>query len=222
MNDQLARSLFMEYLYDEIDEKDKQRLEGYLENNPKLQEELDNLQHTRMLLQRMPEEQPTQKLLVMEPRKRTFRQWWSEAKYLLPQTLWGKTGFALAAGFVLLMLVGSIAKLHIASTDTGYSISLGYQPPANEGLSSQQTEALINQIRQENAVMLSEFAESMNRQNDRQIEQVVTYFEQQRMNDLQLIDQNLYQMQQTNGYRWQQANQFLGEVLQSVSLNENN
>ena len=34
MNHELARSLFMDYLYDEIEEEDKQRLEAYLEEHP--------------------------------------------------------------------------------------------------------------------------------------------------------------------------------------------
>ncbi len=221
MNDQLARSLFMDYLYEEITPEDKQRLEAYLKEHPALQNELDKLQQTRKLLLQMPEEQPSQKILMLEPRKRSFSQWWQDARYLLPQSFWGKTAFAAAAGFILLMVIGSIAKVHVETTDAGYSLSLGYRPVINEGLSVQQTEALVDQIRQENAAMLTDYAETLNRQNEQQMRQVVQYFEQQRMNDLQLIDQNLTQLQQANSYRWQQANRYLGEVLQNVSLNGN-
>lgn len=221
MNDQLARSLFMDYLYDEITAEEKQRLETYLGEHPALQEELERLQKTRLLLQQMPAELPGQKLLVMEPHKRSFGQWWNEAKTLFPQTALGKTGFAIAATFALMMIIGSVARVHVAPTDAGYAISLGYQPVIQEGLSEQQANDLINQIRRDNASMLSEYAETMSEQNRQQFRQVVQYFEQQRYNDLQLIDQNLDLFQQANNYRWQQANRFLGEVLQNVSLNEN-
>lgn len=73
MNDQLARSLFMDYLYSEISESEKKKLETYLEENPKLREELDQLRQTRSLLQKMSEADPAQKLLMMEPRNRSFR-----------------------------------------------------------------------------------------------------------------------------------------------------
>lgn len=221
MNNQLARSLFMDYLYDEIASEDKKRLEAYLKEHPELQKELDRLQQTRSLLLQMPEEQPSQKLLVMEPRKRTFSQWLQEAGYLMPQSFLGKTGLAIAAGFVLLMVIGSVTKVHVSTVESGFSISLGYQPVINEGLSVQQTEALIDQIRRDNAAMLADYAGSLNSQNEQQLRQLVQYFEQQRMNDLQLIDQNLTQLQQANSYRWQQANRYLGEVLQNVSLNGN-
>jgi len=222
MNDQLARSLFMDYLYDEISAKDKERLENYLETRPSLQEELDKLQQTRKMLQQLPAAEPDRKLLVMEPRKRSFSQWWKEAQNLMPQTIWGKSGFAIAASLILLLLIGSVAKIHISSTDAGYSVSLGYQPVVNEGLSARQVEALITQIRSENAAMLDEYAETLQRQNREQLQQLVQYVDQQRMQDLQLIDYNLNQVQQANSYRWQEANRFLGEVLQNISLNENN
>jgi len=222
MNDQLARSLFMDYLYDEISAKDKERLENYLETRPSLQEELDKLQQTRKMLQQLPAAEPDRKLLVMEPRKRSFSQWWKEAQNLMPQTIWGKSGFAIAASLILLLLIGSVAKIHISSTDAGYSVSLGYQPVVNEDLSARQVEALITQIRSENAAMLDEYAETLQRQNREQLQQLVQYVDQQRMQDLQLIDYNLNQVQQANSYRWQEANRFLGEVLQNISLNENN
>ncbi|NGP77720.1 hypothetical protein G3570_13820 [Balneolaceae bacterium YR4-1] len=221
MNDQLARNLFMDYLYDEISTEKKKELENYLEEHPGLQQELDKLEQTRALLQRMPAGEPDQKLLVMEPRKRSFRSWWNEARNLLPQTYLGKTGFAIAAGFVLLMIIGSVAKVHIAPTDAGYALSLGYQPVVNEGLSTQQAESFLQQIRRENAAMLTEYMQALAEENNQQLRQVVGYFEQQRMNDLQLIDHQLSRIQESNGYRWQQTNRYLGEVLQNVNFNEN-
>lgn len=222
MNDQLARSLFMDYLYDEISAEDKTRLKTYLDDNPHLQKELEKLQQTRNLLQQLPASEPDRKLLVMEPRKRSFGQWWDEARNLLPQSTWGKTGFAIAASLLFLLLIGSVAKVHIASTETGYSLSLGYQPVVNEGLSARQAEALITQIRSENAAMLDKYAQELHQQNSDQLQQLIRYVDQQRMQDLQLIDQNLNRFQQANNYRWQEANRFFGEVLQNISLNDNN
>lgn len=221
MNDQLARNLFMDYLYDEISTEKRKELELYLQEHPSLQDELHKLQRTRLLLQQMPADQPDQKLLVMEPRTRSFKNWLNDARNLFPQTFWGKTGFAVAASFVLLMIIGSVTKLHIAPTEAGYSVSLGYQPVVNEGLSAQQAELFLEQIREDNAAILTEYMQTVNQEHNEQLRQVVRYFEHQRMNDLQLIDQNLSQLQQANSYRWQQANRYLGEVLQNVNLNDN-
>jgi len=103
MNDQLARSLFMDYLYDEISDAEKSKLESYLANNPELEQELTKLKQTRSLLQQMPEAEPNQQLLMVEPRERTFAQWWEEAKNLLPHSFFGKTAIATAAGLILFL-----------------------------------------------------------------------------------------------------------------------
>jgi hypothetical protein len=218
MNEQLARSLFMDYLYDEIEETDKQQLELFLSTHPELQEELHQLRQTRNLLQQAPVPEAVQQLLVVEPGRRNFAQWWQEAKNLFPQTLLGKWSFAMAAGLLLIFFAGSAARLNISFTDAGTSITFGYTPVIQEGLSQQQVQELLQQVQEENATLLADYAQTVTRQNREQLQQVVQYFEQQRYNDLQLIDQNLDQVKQSNTYRWQQTNRFLGEVLQTVSL----
>jgi hypothetical protein len=208
----------MDYLYDEIEETDKQQLELFLSTHPELQEELHQLRQTRNLLQQAPAPEAVQQLLVVEPGRRNFAQWWQEAKDLFPQTLLGKWSFAMAAGLLLIFFAGSVARLNISFTDAGTSITFGYTSVVQEGLSQQQVQELMQQVQQENADLLADYAQAITRQNRDQLQQVVQYFEQQRYNDLQLIDQNLDQVKQSNTYRWQQTNRFLGEVLQTVSL----
>lgn len=224
MNDQSARLLFMDYLYDEISEGDKIRLEAYLVENQKLKQELDELSQTRSLLQKMPDEAPPQKLLVMEPKKRTLSQWWDDAKNLLPQSTFGKSGFAVAASLILLLIVGSAAKLHVDTSGEGMTVSFGYDPSVTvqEGIPAEQVEAIVNQVKQENMVMMAELVETMNRQNEQQLQQVVQYFEQQRIEDLKLVDQTLDRLQQNTSYRLNQTNRYLTEVLQTVSSNNQN
>jgi len=220
MNHELARSLFMDYLYDEIEEEDKQRLEAYLEEHPDLREELNGLNRTRDLLQQMPLIEPEHRLTMVEPRERTFSQWLGEAKALLPRSGFGKLGFAVAAGFALLLFIGSAAKMQISVDDAGWSVAMGYSPTVtvNEGLTADQAREFLDRVRKENSAMMADYAQTLRRENRQQLEQVVRYVEQQRVNDLQLIDQNLDQLQQANNYRWQQTSQFLGEMLQTVNV----
>jgi hypothetical protein len=222
MNDQLARSLFMDYLYDEISESDKTKLEVYLDNNPDSRKELEQLKQTRSLLQQMPEPDPAQQLLVMEPHERSFSQWWTQAKNLLPHSLLGKTAFAAAAGLILFFLLGSLAQLHIDTSNEGLAISLGYSPTVNQGLSQEEANALIAQIKEENTAMLADYAEAINRQNEEQLQQVIAYFEEQRMQDLQLVNQTLNQLQENTNYRINRTNEYLGQVLQTVSYQNEN
>lgn len=222
MNHELARSFFMDYLYDEIEQEDKQRLENYLEKHPALRQELEELQETRTLLRQMPLAEPGRQLMMMEPRERSFSRWLGQAKNLLPQSGFGKLGLAAAAGLILLLFAGSAARLHIDVADTGFSVSMGYNPVVNEGLTARQAQALLDQIREENTALMTEYARTIQQENQQQLQQVVRYVQQQRINDLQLIDQNLDQLQQTHNYRWLQTNRFLGEMLQNVNFQEQN
>jgi len=222
MNNQKARSLFMDYLYDEISAEERKKLLAYLEAHPELQQELDSLKKTRTLLQQMPAGEPDQKLLVIEPGKRSFSQWWHEAKNLLPQSAWGKAGFAAAAGLALFLFIGSVANLHITNTKTGFTVGLGEQPVVNEGITADQADALLNQIRKENAAMLTEFAKDMDRQNRQQLQQVVRYFEQQRRNDLELIDHTFTQLQENTTEQWLTTNSYLGDLLQNINFKNQN
>lgn len=70
--------------------------------------------------------------------------------------------------------------------------------------------------------MMAELVETMNRQNEQQLQQVVQYFEQQRIEDLKLVDQTLDRLQQNTSYRLNQTNRYLTEVLQTVSSNNQN
>ena len=222
MNDQQARSLFMDYLYDEISEEQKTKLQTYLETNPELRQELKQLQETRSLLQKMPEPNSEKELLVLDPRSRTFGEWWKQAKNIVPQSILGKSALATAATIILLIIVGSFAQLHMEKTDQGFAVTLGYTPAANQGLSAQEAEALVNKIREENAAMLSEYAEAISQQNEQQLQKVVNYFQQQRINDLQLVDQTIEELQQNTNYRLRQTNEYLGQMLQTVSTRSQN
>lgn len=222
MNHELARSLFMDYLYDEMGKEEKRQLENYLEQHPDLRQELDELQETRTLLKQMPLAEPEQQLTIVEPRERSFFQWVDEAKALLPQSVFGKAGFAVAAGLLLLLFVGSIAKLQISVNNSGWSVAMGSGPPVSQGLTTDQAQAFLEQVREENAALMSEYVQTLRRENQQQLQQVVRYVDQQRINDLQLIDRNLDQLQQTNNYRWRQTSQVLGEMLQTVNVRTDN
>lgn len=222
MNDQLARSLFMDYLYDEISEEEQSKLETYLENHPELREELDELQETRSLLQQIPDPNPDRQLLMMEPRGQSFGRWWQQAKQLTPESFLGKSMLAAAAAIILLLIAGSVAQLHVETTGEGVTISMGYSPTINRGLSNQEAEALVQKIRKENAAMLSKYAEAINQQNKEQLQKVVNYFQKQRINDLQLVDQTFDELQQNTNYRLRQTNEYLGQVLQTVSTRDQN
>src|SRR5699024_449915 len=119
MNKQTARSLLMDFLYDEISEPDEKKLIIYLDNHPEMKEELNELRKTQKLLQQAPPVEKSASLRIVEPRSRSFSGWLRDAKMLLPKTGWGKTALAAAACILLLLVIGSLARVQISSSRTG-------------------------------------------------------------------------------------------------------
>jgi len=218
MNDKIARKLLMEHLYNEISAADKKKLKTYLEGHPEMKQELDELRQTRSLLQQAPEVEPQKELVIAEPSERSFAGWWHNAKTVLPRSGWGKTALATAACLVLLLVAGAVVDLNIQSTKAGFSISFGEMvQPKTSGLTEGQANAIVDQIQQENAAILTEYADMLNQHNRQQLQQVVQHFERQRANDLQLIDQALNQYQQKTESQITQTQQVLGEVIQTMA-----
>lgn len=219
MNEQTARELLMDYLYDEISAADKEKLETYLEHHPEMQKELDQLQQTRSLLQQMPEVEPGQSITIVETNENN-NGWAQNIKQLIPQSGWVRTALATAACLALLIVTAAMADVSLHSTQSGFSIYFGDTPPIEStGLTDEQTEAIIQKIQQENTALMTEYADMLNKHNRQQLQQVVEYFERQRLNDLQLIDQALNQYQEETDQQITQTQQVLGEVLQTVATN---
>lgn len=222
MKKETARFLLMDYLYDEISDDDRRRLEAYLSEHPEMKQELNQLGETRNLLQQMPETQPNQQMVMVGTGERSFGQWLREAGNLLPQTVVGRTLLAAAAGLLLFIIIGSVSKMNLTVNESGFNLSMGYEVQEQTGLTEAQAAELIDQIRTENATMMARYAESIQQEHQVQLQQVVRYFNQQRLNDLELIDQNLEQIHQANNYQWLQTNDVLGDLIQNVSLRNSN
>ncbi len=126
MNKQEARELLMDYLYEEITKEDKAKLERYLQSHPELQQELKELQATRSLLKKAPKMEENDKILAFKPKNRSFAEWWGQAYGLLPYSTLGKTVLAIAACIILAFIGLSAANLHIHSSESGFSVNLGY------------------------------------------------------------------------------------------------
>jgi anti-sigma factor RsiW len=220
MDEQTAHDLLMDELYDEISSADKEKLEAYLADHPELQKELAELRETQSLLQQAPEVEPTEKLHIVGTERRSPVTWIKQAGHLLPRSGWGKTALATAACLLLLLVALSLADLTVQSNKAGFTVSFGEVPAQQTStITASQTEAIVEEIRRENENVLIKYADMLNKHNKQQLQQVVEHFQRQRTNDLQLIDEALNQYQQKTETQITQTQQVLGEVIQTVAVN---
>ena len=222
-----ARTLFMDYLYGELDAEQTRELELFISKHEDLKKEFEELTETRSLLQHLPVQSPAEQLVIMEPEKETaatLESWWSKLSSLfLPQSGFGRTGFAMVTFVFLFFVMGALTDMNISVEDGGFKMTFGEQPPVQSGYTAAQVEMIINQVQQENAQMINEYILAAQEQQETQFKQTLStfaeYLDNQRESDLQLFNYSLTSLEETTYNRFRQTDQVLGEIIQTVSTN---
>ncbi len=222
-----ARTLFMDYLYGELDADQTRELEIFINKHEDLKQEFEELTETRSLLQHLPVQSPAEQLVIMEPKKEPesiSKNWWSTLSSLfLPQSGFGKTGFAMATFVFLFFVMGAFSDMTVSLGDGGFKMTFGEQPPVQTGYTAAQVEMIINQVQQENTQMINEYILAAQVQQETQFKQTLStfaeYLDNQRESDLQLFNYSLTSLEETTYNRFRQTDQVLGEIIQTVSTN---
>lgn len=222
-----ARILLMDYLYGELDNEQSRELELFLQNDEELKKEFEELNGTRSILKHLPVQNPAEQLVIMEPNTETEtnrESWWAKLTTLfLPQSAFGRSGFALATFVFLFFMMGAFTDMNISTVDGGFNVSFGEQAPVQTGYTAAQLEMIITQVQQENAEMINEYVLAAQEQQELQFQQTLSTFAEfidiQRESDLELFNYGLTSLEETTYNRFRQTDQVLGEIIQTVSTN---
>lgn len=226
MNKNEARSLIMEYLYDEMNQTDKENFEQILSDSPDLQKELKEMQDTRNLLGQLTsadtEEQPS---LFEDRSAKPNNRWNSIRKTLIPGSNSGRVFLAAAAVLLISFLLASIVNLTVSTTGNGLTISFGSIPQAEQsGFSDEEVALLIEEVQRENAILATQLIEQAQAKQAEQFEDVmrnvVSYFEEQRMKDLQLVDNGISRLEEETYNRFRQTDEALVDLIYAINLQQ--
>lgn len=216
MNEQEARLRLMEYLYDEMNSFEKQEFERVLKENPDLQAELDDFGGTRKLLESVPLETPAHKLVVVNDTHSSKRWFQSNAM---------RTSMAIAAAMLVMVIAFSFVKLRFEISESGFAVSFGEAVAVTEEVFTEdEVIDLVQQIREENAVMLTSVIEESREQQRRQLEETVatltSYYDRRRQQDLILISEGLAQLEEETYYRFLQTDEALDDLIYAMSYQQ--
>tara|TARA_R110000868_G_scaffold408293_7_gene691057 strand:+ start:5736 stop:6419 length:684 start_codon:yes stop_codon:yes gene_type:complete len=222
-----ARTLFMDYLYGELDAEQIRSLETFINKHDDLKQEFEELKETRSLLQHLPVQSPAEQLVIMEPETESTpaaKSLWSNlSSLLLPQSGFGRTGFAIASFIFLFFLMGAFTDMNISVSDDGFKMTFGDPSPVQTGYTAAQVEMIINQVQQENAQLINEYVLASQEQQELQFQQTLAtfanYIDDQRESDIELFNYSLSSLEETTYNRFRQTDQVLGEIIQTVSTN---
>ncbi|MEQ9309043.1 MAG: hypothetical protein RLN90_06275 [Balneolaceae bacterium] len=222
-----ARTLFMDYLYGELDTEQAQKLELFINKHDDLKQEFEELTETRSILSHLPVQSPAEQFVIMESEKETSSSnsgWWSKLQsFLIPQSGFGRAGFAIATFVFLFFVMGAFTNMNLSMGDGGFSITFGEQPPVQTGYTAAQVEMIITQVQQENAQLINEYVLASQEQQELQFQQTLAafanYIDDQRESDIELFNYSLSSLEETTYNRFRQTDQVLGEIIQTVNTN---
>lgn len=225
MNKETARELFMDYLYDELNSTQKKELEQFLSLHPHLQKELEELSDVRSVLSHLPVQEPARQFVMMEPGKAETKSSWDKFIHaLIPQNGFALAGYAVATCLILFAVIGAFTQMSLTINDNGFNLAFREpQEVVQQGFTAEQVEYLLQQLKEENALMVSDALQTMQENQDEKLEQTfidfARFMEQQRTRDLQLISSGLNNMEETYYDRFEQTDLVLNEIIQTVSRN---
>lgn len=217
----------MDYLYDEMSDEQKKEFEKKLEENPGLKKEFEELRSTSEMLQAVPVETPSLKLVMMAPEGDQKEKTKESSNRNFLKKYPGLTTVLAAAACLLIILMGAaFTGLNVGQTEQGFYLTFGEAPDPQpeviqQGLSEEEVRDMINQIRQENSILLASMIEQVQEQQNEQLEEAINvltdYYDQRRQQDLRLISQGIAQLEEDTYHRLRQTDETLGDLIYALS-----
>lgn len=151
MNCDLAKTQFVDLMYEELDTTGAKDLHAHIAECASCKKEFDALVGTRQVLKAIPQEEPQERIIFTATPRRSFSGWLRDARAVLPQTAWGRLSFAVATAALFALVVGSVGNFNMKYDDQGFSVSMGVLPQQSSEISPEVMAVILERARQENA-----------------------------------------------------------------------
>lgn len=224
MNCEIAKTLFMDFLYEELATAEVEALRAHMEHCEACRDELAGLQTARQALQILPQEEPAERLVFSDTAASAWTEWWRQAKALLPRPTWARAGLGFAMALMFFLVAASLANLQIKYSSEGLLVSMHLLPPKQEALPDGAADALLARMRVENMQMVSQLLaqerQEQQQQWQRSLAALARDLDRKRQNDLLLVGQGLEEIQRTTYRQVGQTNQALQQLIRYVNLPE--
>ncbi len=208
-----AKSLLMDYLYEELAAEDSGGFEQHLKACESCRVELKSLQQTQKILRTLPEVEPGERFVFSETPKKN---WFSGLQFAWPQFSIAKLGYAAGLAVITFLLIGSLVNLQVQHDQNGFAVKMSLFPHKTEELPSEMQEALLAKLREENQTILASYLQAERVRNEKRLDVMMASYtrqlERQRRNDLQLIGRGLDAMRESQNSQLMKYEQMIKNV----------
>ncbi len=213
----------MDYLYDEMNDQEKEAFEALIRKQPELQNELDELRMTRDLMNAHPTAVPPfQPILNTETESKTDQQ---QKGRILKLSPFVRNLMAIAASLLIVILGMALAGVEAGSTENGFYVTIGNPPEqpivAEPDLTEENVVAMLEQMKSEQALLFAGLMEEVQSQQNEQIDELFTlltdYYEERRQQDLRMIAAGMNELEYETQNRFNRTNTALGSLIYALN-----
>ncbi|PKD42564.1 anti-sigma factor family protein [Rhodohalobacter barkolensis] len=216
MIDEKSQQKLMDYLFDEMNSDERKEFEQKIQNSEELRNKLNELKATQSVIGNYSPEEPQQPGIIFQDHSRKTE---PSGKSRWVQT----AGWAAAAALLITIFIGLFSSVQFGQTEQGYYLTLGNPPleVEQEGISEEELNEIIAQIRTENSLMMNSMMEQMQQDQNAQFNESLTaladYYEERRNRDLMLFTEGLLQLEESTANQIDQTNRALNGIIYALS-----
>jgi hypothetical protein len=124
---------------------------------------------------------------------------------------------------LITIFIGLFSSVQFGQTAQGYYLTFGNPPLEVEqvGISEEELNEIIAQIRTENSLMMNSMMEQMQQDQNAQFNESLTaladYYEERRNRDLMLFTEGLLQLEESTANQIDQTNRALNGIIYALS-----
>lgn len=148
-------SELMAYLYDELTDNEKKKIEAYLAENEDARRELEELRDARTILSKMNDREVAVPSFVFDESPKVVAM--NKGGFF---SFW-RNSMAIAASISIIILVGFLTKVNLSWGDDGMQLSFGNQPTEQSGYTEADVQRMIQSAIAENNQLVNNKLESV-------------------------------------------------------------
>ncbi|MFO7799298.1 hypothetical protein [Rhodohalobacter sp.] len=216
MIDEKSQQKLMDYLFDEMNSDERKEFEQKIQNSEELRNKLNELKATQSVIGNYSPEEPEENGFhyLDESEKRETPKRPRRINYVI----------LTAAALVLISIfIGLFSSVQFGETEQGYYLAFG-NPSVDveqEGISEEELNEIIAQIRTENSLMMNSMMEQIQQDQNAQFNESLTaladYYEERRNRDLMLFTEGLLQLEESTANQIDQTNRALNGIIYALS-----
>lgn len=125
MNYKPDESTLIDYLYEELSQQEREQVHQYLEQNPGVKKELEELKEVRTIMGKLPDNEVAEPTFIFDRNEVVV------VKRNILESSFFKTMASIAASIVLVILTGYFTNAHISYSDSTLNIGFGVIEPVS-------------------------------------------------------------------------------------------